>query len=62
MFDKTLAEKFLIHINGMTDEEIQKRAENARSSGMEAIIDEWVDPIEHRELNIQKKKIRFDQP
>ena len=57
MFDKTLAEKFLIHINGMTDEEIQKRAEKAHSSGMEAIINEWDLPVEHRELNIQKELI-----
>ena len=57
MFDKTLAEKFLIHINGMTDEEVQRRAENARSSGMEAIINEWDLPVEHRELNIQKELI-----
>ena len=57
MFDKTLAEKFLIHINGMTDEEIQKRAEKAHSSGMDAIIDEWCQLIEHRELNIQKLKL-----
>lgn len=57
MFDKTLAEKFLIHINGMSNEEIQKRAEKAHSSGMEAIINEWDPPIEHRDLSIQKLKL-----
>lgn len=57
MFDKTLAAKFHAHINGMSNEEIQKRAENARSSGMEAIINEWDLPVEHRELNIQKELI-----
>ena len=45
MFDKELAEKFRNYISTIPLEELNKRAENAPSSGMGPILDESLLPL-----------------
>ena len=45
MFDKELAEKFHNYISTIPLEELNKRAENAPSSGMGPILDESLLPL-----------------